>query len=367
MTRIIDKLLILCFLFSAGVFYASLQELILPAVITLSAALISDYFSDKPAVSLAVYILCCAAGLFYPPLMIFLPLVSYDIMYNARVLLLVPGTAALLLSGYTESYGVAALLPYAVSLAAAAVLSIKTHHAEKLREDYIHTRDNLTGTSMKLEGKVTEMAEQQEMEINIATLNERNRIAREIHDNVGHLLASSILQLGAVMAVTKEEETKESLAVLKDTLTDGMNSIRSSVHNLRDDAVDLYAVLNGMTKEFTFCRASLKYELTTTLPVSTRYVIIGIVKEALANVIKHSDATEVTVSLFEHPSIFQLIIKDNGHPPVSADLSGMGLENIRQRGMSLGGIVTISSENGFRIFISFPKAAENKNEGSDKK
>lgn len=365
MARVSDKLLLFAFLFTAGVFFAPLQELILPSVISLALVLISDYFSGRP-LSTAAYIIYCAAGFFYPPLMIFLPLLSYDIIDGARTLLLVPGTAVLLLSGYTQDYGAAAFLPYIAALAAAAMLGYRTRQVERLKSEYIRTRDNLTAASMKLESRVHKMAEQQEMEINIATLNERNRIAREIHDNVGHLLASSILQLGAVMAVTQEDQTKESLSVLKGTLTDGMNSIRSSVHNLRDDAVDLYSILDGMTRDFSFCRAVLNYELTSALPVSVRYVIIGIVKEALANVIKHSDADEVSISLYEHPSIYQLIIKDNGHTlPTASDLSGMGLENIRQRGMSLGGVVNITSDNGFRIFISFPRTEENTTQRTD--
>ena len=47
---------------------------------------------------------------------------------------------------------------------------------------------------------------QQEQEVRIATLNERNRIAREIHDNVGHLLSSALLQIGAIQAIFTQEE-----------------------------------------------------------------------------------------------------------------------------------------------------------------
>ena len=56
-----------------------------------------------------------------------------------------------------------------------------------------------------MEQKNKELLEKQDYEIQVATLNERNRIAREIHDSVGHLLSRSILQLGALKAVHRQE------------------------------------------------------------------------------------------------------------------------------------------------------------------
>ena len=82
--------------------------------------------------------------------------------------------------------------------------------------------------------------------------------------------------------------------------------------------------------------------------------IIAILKEALANVIKHSNATEVKICLFEHPSLFQVIIQDNGRV-FKTNPNGIGLENIRQRVDALKGIVNFETTNGFKIFISFQK------------
>lgn len=188
----------------------------------------------------------------------------------------------------------------------------KTIQHATLQQQFITQRDTLTELSITLEQKVAELMQKQDDDVTLATLNERTRIAREIHDNVGHLLSSSILQLGALMAITKDESTKQNLSILKDTLSTGMDSIRSSVHNLQDNAVDLYSQVNRIVKEFTFCKAELNYDMTETIPIQSRYAVIAIVKEALANVIKHSNATHVTISLYEHPKLYQLIISDNG-------------------------------------------------------
>ena len=63
------------------------------------------------------------------------------------------------------------------------------------------------------------------MDIHAATLKERNRIAREIHDHVGHMLSRSILQLGAILAINKDEKLDIPLRGLKDSLDTAMNNI----------------------------------------------------------------------------------------------------------------------------------------------
>lgn len=71
----------------------------------------------------------------------------------------------------------------------------------------------------------------------LATLNERNRIAREIHDNVGHLLSRSLLQVGALQVVNRDETVRQGLDTMRDTLSGAMDSIRRSVHDLHDESV----------------------------------------------------------------------------------------------------------------------------------
>jgi signal transduction histidine kinase len=232
------------------------------------------------------------------------------------------------------------------------------HKAEQLsftQISYINQRDNLTAKSIILENKIVELSEKQNDEINIATLNERNRIAREIHDNVGHLLSSSILQITAVIATTKDENAKQGLELVRSTLNNGMDSIRESVHNLRDNSIDLFVQLKSIVDSFTFCNAVLNYELSSNLNIKAKYAIISIVKEALSNVIKHSNATELSVSIYEHPKLIQFIILDNGTLNNEISNYGMGIESIKQRVSSLNGVLNIDNSSGFRIFISFNK------------
>ena len=75
--------------------------------------------------------------------------------------------------------------------------------------------------------------EKQETEVHLATLKERNRIAREIHDNVGHMLSRSILQLGALKALNHDSSLSAPLSELHKTLNTAMDSIRTSCTGFR--------------------------------------------------------------------------------------------------------------------------------------
>ncbi|HBL84829.1 MAG TPA: two-component sensor histidine kinase [Clostridiales bacterium] len=213
--------------------------------------------------------------------------------------------------------------------------------------------------ALMLEIKNKELIEQQDNEINLATLNERNRIARDIHDNVGHMLSSSILQIGAILATAKDDTTKESLKSINTTLSNAMTSIRDSVHDLHEQSIDLYNEVRILVDKFTFCTVDLDYDVQSNPEKKLKYCFITVIKEALSNVIKHSNATKVSIILREHPALYQLVIQDNGTKPDRENSVGIGLTNIKDRVAAFNGNVNIMADKGFRIFISISK--ENKN------
>ena len=110
------------------------------------------------------------------------------------------------------------------------------------------------------------LAEKQNYEIYAATLKERNRIAREIHDNVGHLLSRSILITGAAKAINTSETLSPVLDNLDHSLNQAMTSIRTSVHDLHDESLNLKEVSESLTSEFTFCPVTLDYDMGFEVP-----------------------------------------------------------------------------------------------------
>ena len=148
---------------------------------------------------------------------------------------------------------------------------------------------------------------------------------------------------------------KENLYAIKDTLSQAMDSVRKSVHNLHDESIDLHAQIYGLVKEFSFCAIKLNYDISENPDKKLKYAFISIVKEALSNIIKHSKGTEVSITLKEHPGFYQLIIQDNGIVENYNPDKGIGIRNMVDRVSAFNGNVNINIDNGFKIFISIPK------------
>lgn len=338
------------------------EKIIIPMLSTIAVASLSEFF-HKDRLALIFFIGFIGLCVFYPVFLLTLPIVFYDVIISryefAGFLIVVPWIMNL--GNYNFGINLALLVLLAISV----IVKYKAVQYNKLHIKYIKSRDELTEMSMNLEKKVEDLMMREDFLVSIATLNERNRIAHEIHDNVGHLLTSSIIQIGAIMAITKEETTKEMLGNIKSTLDVGMNSIRNSIHNIHEDSIDLYLQISNIINTFTFCETTLNYEITNDLNINIKYAVIGIVKEALANVMKHSNATKVSISLYEHPSLYQIIIIDNGTLKSKSVDNGMGLQGIKNRVNSLGGIVNFDESKGFKIFISLMKEkVGEKNENS---
>lgn len=224
-------------------------------------------------------------------------------------------------------------------------------------------RDDSTEKNLLLEEKNRMLAEKQDYEIYAATLKERNRIAREIHDNVGHLLSRSILITGAAKALNASDALSPVLDNLDHSLNQAMTSIRSSVHDLHDESLNLKEAAESLTSDFTFCPVTLHYDMGFEVPREIKYCFISIVKEALSNVARHSNATLVQITMREPPALYQLCIEDNGTLTESnletlLPNRGIGLSNMNDRLKVLNGNLQITIQKGVRLFITIPKEQE---------
>lgn len=153
-----------------------------------------------------------------------------------------------------------------------------------------------------------------------------------------------------------------ALCQLEDTLGAAMSSVRESVHDLHDDSINLKEALTGLVEEYSFCEAALIYDMGYVLPGELKYSFIAIVKEALNNTAKHSNASWIQITAREHPGLYQLVIEDNGKEyetsvtqGLEGEGGGLGLQNMKDRIQALGGTVQIRNEKGFRIYITVPK------------
>jgi signal transduction histidine kinase len=324
---------------------------VVPLLCVIILGALTSYLDDdrwKAALALGFLLLSC----FYPAFLFFLPVVCYDVFltkYQAGLVL------ALLPVGLSaEELPVSSLIFIVLISGLSYLTKRRTTALGKLRSEYIALRDSTKEFSILLENKNKELMEKQDYEIRLAMLGERTRIARDIHDGVGHLLSNSILQTGAMLATCRDEAMAERLHVLKETLLSGMETVRDSIHDLHDESVDLYTEIRRLCDNFDFCDISLQYDMDSNPDKKVKYALLSVAKEALSNVMRHSDATQVTVTMTEHPALYQLVVKDNGTKKEQSG-EGIGLKNIAQRVEGIGGYVNIGYDGGFSVFVSVPK------------
>ncbi|MDO5126252.1 MAG: histidine kinase [Eubacteriales bacterium] len=304
--------------------------------------------------------------IFYEPICLWMiPVVLYDI-YTYR---LVSPLVLYALGGMYASNTVP--VTQLLSICILGVLSVrmcyKTTQTEKLSVKVRRIRDDEEEKKRLLEEKNKNLMIRQDQEVYVATLKERNRIAREIHDNVGHILTRTILQMGALMTIHKEEPLHGQLTSVKENLDVAMNNVRESVHDLHDESVDMKQaiaeILQDLDKHFT---VKYSYDLSQHVDKNVKYAFIGIVREAVSNIIKHSKNDYVDVILREHPGMYQLVVHDYSKLTTQkkqwdqyfdkvSKTGGIGLQNIGDRVRGLNGNLTIDTQNGYRIFVTVPK------------
>jgi signal transduction histidine kinase len=357
MRKLIDKLVVFVAALALYVPGSDPVYMVVPILTALIITAVLSYVeNEKIILSIcAAYLLLC---LFRAEFLFFIPLLCYDAAFLTKkdkywLLSFLP-----LVVQYTALPLPFVLLTAALTLAAL-VLKYRTVTIENMEKDYRKLRDTATEISIQLEQQNKELLEKQDYEVHLATITERNRIARDIHDNVGHLLSRSILQVGALLAINKDNVIAENLKLVKDTLSEAMDSIRASVHDLHENSIDLKTEIQKLIDGFSFCPIVFHYDMDTdldgNLDKNMKYCFIAVIKEALSNILKHSNAANASVTICEHPALYQLIIKDNGTKGSYDSENGIGIKNISDRVTSLGGNINISTENGFRIFISIPK------------
>ena len=311
-------------------------------------------------------------AVFVPSFVPFAPLALYDIARRVRrehVWVALGAGAifvcALVAYAHAGALPTRALLLTAILSVAATLLSLRTAQLEREQERMRRTRDELQERALALEARNRDLADCQDYEVELATLAERARIAREIHDNVGHQLTRASLQTEALRVVhANEPGVAADFADVKRTVDEALQLVRSSVHALNDNAANLSVQLERIV-EGARSDGGPQIELEVLAehaPANVANCFTAVLREALSNTMRHACAQTVTVRCMEHPSFYQLIVTDDGAGGAQASsrgtAEGMGLGSMRERVEALGGTFTAgprAGAGGWRVFATVPK------------
>jgi signal transduction histidine kinase len=220
------------------------------------------------------------------------------------------------------------------------------------------SRDQLTVANSRLRDYALKIED-------LATLQERNRIAREIHDALGHSLTAFNLHLAAALRLLRTDPTEAELLLqeAKQLGATALADVRQSVATLRSDPLQgktLEQAIASLVNDFQrstgispVCDIRLQHPISKDLG-NTLY---RIAQESLTNICKYANATKVEITLQTTADNVQLIITDNGQGfDPAQNLTGFGLQGMQERTLALAGrfeIVTAPGA-GCRIIANFP-------------
>lgn len=256
-------------------------------------------------------------------------------------------------STFAEALG--AVAPVAILAAIASLLASRTTHSLAEQRELTQLRDTLQESVLRLRHRNEELKEARAYQERAATLAERARIAREIHDNVGHLLTRSIFQVEALQIVHGFDALGAELQPVNATLHEALDTVRTSVHNLHDESIDLEVQLASLARAYPRGEVDLLYTADEPAPPPIANCLASIAREALANAARHGQATHVSVAVEEHPGFWRMRITDNGHTAQSSS-PGLGLQSMRERAKALGGTFWANpTAEGYTVFVTIPK------------
>ncbi|MBA3459331.1 MAG: sensor histidine kinase [Deltaproteobacteria bacterium] len=197
----------------------------------------------------------------------------------------------------------------------------------------------------------------------LATTRERIRIARDIHDSVGHYLTVVHVQIEAARATVATDPTasSECLVRAQDFARDGLQELRRSVSMLRAGAVDQRPFGVALATLVEECRGNgLDTALTVIgqprpLPPAIEFTLFRAAQEALTNVARHATATHARCTLRYDARAVSLEVADDGVGAIATD-GGFGLLGLRERAALVGGNVQIqtSAGTGFAVEVRVP-------------
>lgn len=196
----------------------------------------------------------------------------------------------------------------------------------------------------------------------IAEDKERKRLAREIHDTLGHALTGIAAGVDACIAMIdiNPQATKQQLMVISKVVRQGIGDVRNSLNKLRPGALEQHGfkgAIENMIEEFTSVsdlEITLDYRLEKVDFENTKEdILFRVIQESITNAVRHGDATHINISIYIEDQKLKLEIQDNGQGCEEIHY-GFGLKQMRERLSMINGKVTYDGHHGFLTVVTIP-------------
>lgn len=240
------------------------------------------------------------------------------------------------------------------------ILLVRIELSEK--DKILSLNKQLNEKNMELQQANIQLEEYAKESVKMAQTRERNRLAREIHDTLGHALTGIITGIEActVLLDVAPEATKIQLKAIAEVARQGITDVRRSVNALRPDALEKLdlekALLQTVEEMCTATSAKIDYQCMTRLNCFSddeEDIIYRIIQESITNAIRHGKADKIWIRIDREYHTLKLHIKDNGIGCKTIK-KGFGLHHMEERLDMLHGSLEYNGEDGFLVEARIP-------------
>lgn len=192
--------------------------------------------------------------------------------------------------------------------------------------------------------------------------NERKRLARELHDTIGHALAGMAVGVDACITMIDKNPqlAKAQLKIISKAIRKGMKDVRNSLNKMRPDFLQQYRLKEAIEKmkeeisDVTDLKINLNYQIDEIgFDTKIEDILFRVIQESITNSMRHGLATVVDIDIYKENNLLCLKIKDNGKGCKAINY-GFGLKQMVERVSQIRGDINFYSENGFTTEIKIP-------------
>ena len=259
--------------------------------------------------------------------------------------------------GISLGEGVVAIFLYGVLYAFIAAFASALTRVDAARRESQRLLGELQDAHEQLQAGALRMEE-------MAVVEERNRLAREMHDTLGHRLTVAAVQLEAAQRLcpTDAGRATRMVGTVREQVQEALRELRATVATLRTPVeadLHLRSALRRLVDQFEGATGMTVHrvlpEALPELPDAHRMALFRAAQEALTNVQKHAAATQVwlVLSLGEGADAVSLLVSDDGNGVVANGEGGFGLVGLRERADLLGGELHVEPRSGGGTQLSF--------------
>lgn len=209
------------------------------------------------------------------------------------------------------------------------------YHLEQAQRELIHSRKEIE---------------------HLTRIKERNRIAHELHDTIGHSIAGVLFQIEAAKRLARKDPVKldDILLLCRNKLAEALELIRKTVHNINTGQKAGPERLEKLANDFRYCDVSFEYKGSfDQVSASNMEVLEKLMMESLTNAAKHSKAQCIAIRIEIGRKYIRYYYKDDG---VGCDniIAHLGISGMQDRVRNAGGTIAVNGHDGFVIVCHLP-------------